>query len=420
MKALYIIKREYLENVRKKSFIISTLVAPIILLAFYAIPILAIFFVPSEQYSVAVLDHTGRIGDRYVASLTDTLKDGRPKYLAQNVQAAGQAYEEKKATLVAALDNDGLDIIIQIPTEALETGRVNYVSKDVFNENVTDYLRDQLNPILVASRLEGVGLDYEQVTRLTQRTRFNEQKITKGGMIEEGELIGEYVLVIIFVMILYTSLLTWGMAVQRGIIEEKSSRVIEVMLSSVEPRDLFIGKIIGIGSLGLTQVLVWAVMMFALNLSSGLATVQFMEYVNISGIEIFYFVLFFLLGFLFYASIFTIIGAVCSEERDAQNLQSIVILPLVLPIMTLFFIIQNPNTTFSVVLSLIPPFTPMLMLARVVLGEPSFWQVALGIVLLLVSTWLVILFSARVFRVGILMYGKPPSPREIIRWFRMA
>jgi ABC-2 type transport system permease protein len=216
------------------------------------------------------------------------------------------------------------------------------------------------------------------------------------------------------------ALLSWGILVQRSIIEDKRSRVIEVLLSSVEPRDLFIGKIIGVGSLGLTQIAIWGLIMLCAGLSSSIVIAEYANYVQVSVMDVVYFIVFFVLGFLLYSSIFTIIGAVCTTEQDAQQLQSIVVFPMVVPIMMMFLVVQNPNSTVSVVLSLIPLFAPMLMLSRVVISEPAVWQVALCIVLLVASIYGVIVFSARVFRTGILMYGKRPGLREIFRWSRYA
>jgi ABC-2 type transport system permease protein len=420
MKALYVIKREYLENVRKKSFIIGTILAPTILLLLYSIPILSMFFVPNEQISIAVLDRSGRVADAFIESLSDTLDDGRPKYIAASVTPSGGDFEGEKTGLVEDIQRNNLDVLIEVPEEALETGKINYISKDVFNERVVDDISDKLNTIIIMQRFSVQGLDFDVVSKLTEHTRLEEMKITKSGVLQEEQLVGKYILVVVFVMILYMSLLSWGISVQRSIIEEKSSRVIEVMLSSVEPKDLFLGKIIGVGSLGLTQIGIWAIIMLAIGFSSPFAAAQFATFVNISPAEVFFFVLFFVLGYTLYSALFTIIGAVCSTEQDAQQLQSLVILPLVIPIMLVFLVIQNPNATLSAVLSLIPLFTPMLMLARIVISEPSSWQIALSIVLLIISIYGVIAFSARVFRVGILMYGKRPSLKEIFRWSRYA
>jgi ABC-2 type transport system permease protein len=415
MKALHVIRREYVESARKKSFLISTILAPILLAVIYAVPVVTMFFIPPEQVSVAVLDRTGVLGERFVASLADTLHNGRKPYKAMVADPMDRDFDQYKKVLIESISAGALAVLIEIPEDVFEKGSVGYISKDRFDERVMDDIREKLNAIVIARRLQKEGLDFERVSALTEGIRLNEQKITKTGLLEGGEVVGQFVIVTVFVMMLYVTLLSWGIAVQRSIIEEKGSRVIEVMLSSVEPRDLFIGKIIGIGSLGLTQIAIWGVIIFAVGLSSSVAFAEFSQYVRVSLSDVVYFVVFFVLGFLLYSSIFTIIGAVCSTEQDAQQLQSVVVIPMIIPIMLTFFVIQNPNGTLGAVLSIIPFFAPMLMLARVVISDPSAWQVALSIGLLVATTYGVILFSARVFRVGVLMYGKRPSLREVMR-----
>lgn len=420
MKAAHIIRREYVESAKKKSFIISTILAPILLVLIYAIPIATMYFVPPEQVSVAVLDRTGLLAPGFVSSLSDTLGNGDRQYKVMIADPNDRDPEAYKTMLIESIKNNALHILIEIPSDVFDKGRVNYISKDYFNERVMDEVKGSLDSVVIAERLEREGMDYTRVSALTERIRLDEKKVTKSGVMEDKEVVGRFVLVTVFVMILYMTLLSWGIAVQRSIIEEKSSRVIEVMLSSVEPRDLFIGKIIGIGALGLTQIAIWGVIVFAVGFSSSFVFAQVSQYVSVSFTDLVFFVLFFILGFLLYSSLFTIIGAVCSTEQDAQQLQSVVVFPMVIPIMLTFFVVQNPNSTLAAVLSLIPLFTPMLMLARVIISEPSAWQVVLGIALLVASIYGVILFSARVFRVGVLMYGKRPSLREILRWYKYA
>jgi ABC-2 type transport system permease protein len=420
MKAAHIIRREYAESAKKKSFIISTILAPVLLVVIYGIPVAMMYFVPPETVSVAVLDRTGVLAPGFESSLSDTAGGGNRQYQVMIADPKDRDPESYKEMLIESIQNNALDILIEIPAEVFDKGRVGYISKDYFSEQVMDEVKATLDSVVIAERLEREGMDYTRVSALTERIRLDEKKVTKSGMMEDQEVVGRFILVTVFVMILYMTLLSWGMSVQRSIIEEKSSRVIEVLLSSVEPRDLFIGKIIGIGALGLTQIAIWSLIVFAVGFSSSFVFAEISRYVSVSFTDFLMFVLFFVLGFLLYSSLFTIIGAVCSTEQDAQQLQSVVVLPMVIPIMLTFFIIQNPNSTLAAVLSLIPLFTPMLMLARVIISEPAAWQVALGIGLLLVSIYGVILFSARVFRVGVLMYGKRPSLREIIRWYKYA
>lgn len=420
MKAVHIIKREYAESAKKKSFIISTILAPILMVVIYAIPIATMYFVPPERVSVAVLDRTGVLAAGFVSSLSDTADGGDEQYQVMIADPKDRDPDAYKTMLIESIKQNALDILIEIPPDVFDRGRVSYISKDYFNERVMDEIKATLDSVVIAVRLEREGMDYARVSTLTERVRLDEKKVNKSGMMEEQAVVGRFVLVTVFVMILYMTLLSWGISVQRSIIEEKTSRVIEVMLSSVEPRDLFIGKIIGIGSLGLTQIAIWGVIVFAVGFSSSFVFAEISRYVSVSFIDFVFFVLFFILGFLLYSSLFTIIGAVCSTEQDAQQLQSVVVFPMVIPIMLTFFVVQNPNSTLAAVLSLIPLFTPMLMLARVIISEPSAWQVVLGIALLVASIYGVILFSARVFRVGVLMYGKRPSLREIIRWYKYA
>jgi ABC-2 type transport system permease protein len=419
-KALHVIRREYLESARKKSFIISTILAPILILVVYAIPILTIFFIPPEEVSVAVFDRTGTVAHEFVSLFPSTPVAGGANYRFVIPDFRDRDPDEYLSILIASVDNNAIDVLIEIPEDVLETGRVNYISKDYFNERVMEEMRENLNSIVIAKRLANEGIDYDKVVALTDRIQFNEMKLNRSGVPEDMELVGEFFLVVVFVMILYMTLLSWGIAVQRSIIADKSSRVVEVMLSSVEPKDLFIGKIIGVGSLGLTQIGIWSLIMLGLGVSSSMVFPQLSEYVRIAPGDVIYFVVFFVLGFLLYSSIFTVIGSMCSTEQDAQQLQSIVVFPMLIPIMLVFVVIQNPSSVIATVLSLIPFFSPMLLLARVVISEPPWWEVALGFALLLVTIYGVIIFSSRVFRTGILMYGKRPGLREIIRWFRYA
>jgi len=419
-KALHIIRREYVESARRKAFIISTILAPLFIAAIYAVPFLAMFFVPPETVSVAVLDHSRSMAGEFVAGLSDTLESHHQQYKAMVADPMGRDPETYKEIMVQSIDAGALDVLIEIPEDVLETGRVRYISKDYFDERVMDEMRSKLSRLVVSKRLEKESLDFEKVSALTAPIALDQQKITKAGILEGGEVVGRFVVVAVFVMILYVTLISWGVTVQRSIIEEKGSRVIEVMLSSVEPKDLFIGKIIGVGSLGLTQIAVWSAMILIIGLSSAALFAQASQYIQVSVSDVVYFLLFYVLGFLLYSAIFTIVGAVCSTEQDAQQLQGVIMIPMIIPIMLTFLVVQNPGSLLGIVLSLIPLFTPMMMLARVVISDPPVWQVALSIVLLIASIYGVILFAARVFRIGILMYGKRPSLREILRWYKYA
>lgn len=420
MKTTHVIRREYVESVRTKSFIWSTILVPVFMLAFFAVPILFTTMVPDKQYDIAVLDHTGEIGDDFAASLTDTIESGERKYLTQVVSLAGPGAEAERAKWLEALRNGDVDIVVDIPLSVYEDAKVPYITREERSFQILEDFETNLTEIVIKRRLAREGLDYERVKKLATNVQLEMNQITSEGDVEEKSFLAEWGVVFVFVMILYTALLTWGIGISRSIVEEKGSRVIEVLLSSLKPKDLLFGKVVGIGLAGLTQMAIWGAVGLMLSLYAATATVEVLSNVHIDPIVFPYFLAFFALGFLLYASIFTLIGSVCSTEQDAQQLQGVVTMPMIVPILVLMLVVQSPNSVLATVLSLIPFFSPMLMLARIILLEPPLWQIILSIVILAVSIYWAVSFTGRVFRVGILMYGKRPNLREIVRWYRLA
>jgi ABC-2 type transport system permease protein len=369
---------------------------------------------------MSIVDRTGEIAELFAASLDDTLKDGRQKFIVNQVITEADDFDREFDRCVADLNNKIIDVVIDVPEDVFERGEIFYITIEQRSLRIIDNLEESLNDIVLRQRLAREGLDYERVTALTQGVSLEVRRTTRSGEMEERSFLGEWGLVFIFVMILYMALLGYGVTVQRSVIEEKSSRVIEVLLSSLSARDLFVGKIIGVGLVGLTQMMIWAVSGLAIGLYSYYAAAQVFQYINVPPLVLVFFVLYFVLGFLFYSSLFMIIGAMCSTEQDAQQLQGVITLPMIVPLLVLMLIIQSPNGIASVILSMIPLFTPMLMMARIVVLQPDLWQILLSMVIMLVSIAATITFAARVFRVGILMYGKRPSLREIFKWFKYA
>jgi ABC-2 type transport system permease protein len=416
MNALHIIRREYVELVRKKSFLIGTILVPVFMLAFLFVPLLLAFFEPDEQLSVAVVDHTGKVGVAFAASFDDSTEAGEPKYVFRQEPAT----PDRKAELIAALDRGDVDIVFEIPGDVFESSKADYITKEARSMQTQEKFEGKLTEIVIQERLSRRGLQLDQVGELTTRIDLREQYLGSSGDVEDKGFLTTWGLVFAFVMILYMALLTWGITISRTIIEEKGSRVIEVLLSSVDPRDLLMGKVVGIGLAGVTQMAIWAVMGLVVSAYGGAASISIFTKVSVPFSVFVYFVVYFVLGFLLYASMFTLIGAICSSEQDAQQLQGLVTMPMIIPILILMVIVQSPNSTLAVVMSLIPLFTPMVMLGRIVVLQPPAWQIIVSVVLMVVSIYMSISFSARVFRVGILMYGKRPSPREVVKWYRSA
>jgi ABC-2 type transport system permease protein len=268
-------------------------------------------------------------------------------------------------------------------------------------------------------RLDQEGLDAEQIGHLTRRVELRTLKVSKGKEMESG--FGQiYRNTFIFIFILYMTILLYGVTVMRGILEEKSSRIVEILLSSLTPSQLMAGKILGVGCVGLTQYLIWIISATSLGVI-GSTCLGLEEMTNaISLITLLYFLLFYLLGYFLYAALYAAIGAICTTEQEAQQIQFPLIAMLVIPLLVMPLIIRNPDGIAATTLSLIPFFSPTLMFLRINVATPPLSHILLSIGLLVVSILAMIMLVARIFRVGILMYGKRPSLPEVLRWLRAA
>jgi ABC-2 type transport system permease protein len=419
MKVFHVIRREYIENVRRRSFVISTMLVPLLMAAFFVLPVLLALFVPDRQYRVVVVDQVGGVASAVAKALDDTLKSGQPMYAVESVETPAD-FDAERAARIRAIQRGEVDIVVTVPSSVLADGKAEYVTREARNFNIFERFTDVVSDAVVARRLSAQGFDFERVKTLTEPVKMEMSRVSVTGEVEEKNFLAEYGLVFIFVMILYMAMLSWGITISRSIIDEKGSRVIEVLLSSLTARDLMLGKLIGVGLAGLTQLTIWAVLGLAMSSYAASSAVAVLASLHIPPAVFGYLILYFLLGFLLYSALFMTVGAACSTDQDAQQFQGLITLPMIVPLMTLMLLIQNPASTFAVVLSMIPLFAPMMMLARIILLEPPLWQILLSAALLLLAIYFSISFAARVFRVGILMYGKRANLRELVHWYRLA
>ncbi len=272
-------------------------------------------------------------------------------------------------------------------------------------------------------RLAQSGLDQALVHKLTRGVDIKTFKVSEEGTKEESGLVA-FGVSYVMIFILYMALIFYGQFVMRGVYEDKNSRVVEVVLSSVKADQLMAGKIIGIGGAGLTQFLVWALFIILAS-TYGVALMNIyapgagqIPLPSISFSVYLFFFIFFILGYFIYATLYATLGSMVTDEADAQSLQWPVTMLIVLGFLFMFFILNNPNSTLAVVLSLIPFFTPLLMFLRHSVGAAPLWQVLLSVVLMIVSIYGLIRLTGRIFRVGILMYGKKPTLPEVIKWIK--
>ncbi len=432
--AAHVFRREYLERVRSKSFVIITILTPLIFVVIVGLPIL-LAGRPGQRQRVAVVE-TGRDAGRLFGLLQERLGRGegapadapsrsgrldpRPSFqLRQEKIEPGREAETRKR-LQAEVLAERLDAFLWVDGDPTAGGRVEYSARNVTDFVALRTLENAVSSAVVKMRLTAHGIQPTDVEGLVKPVRLRTVRVTQQGSREDRGL-ATFMTSYFFVFVLYVTLALYGVAVMRSVIEEKASRIFEVLLASVRPIELLAGKILGVAAVGLTQYLAWTVLALLAGGGFGLAAVRAqLGDISLPGAMLFFFVLFFLLGFLLYSTMFAALGAMVNSEQEAQQLQILIMQFLIIPMLLLPLVLRSPNGTTATALSLIPVFTPMLMFLRITLVTPPSWQIGLSVALLLGMNAAVLWASARIYRVGILMYGKRPTLPELVRWLRTA
>lgn len=428
-----ILKREYLTRVKSKGFWIATLLLPVAMLVLTVVPTL-IAMKTRASLRLAVVDELGGIAagleERLAAAERDATsgggllrRDRQPEAASFRIEAV--PLDGDPAAVRDTLDRrvlaGELDAWIWISEAGLATDRVEYHAETVSNFITQGRLERALSRAVAAARLERAGLDVEQVQELTRGVDLDTIRVSKEGSRAEAGMAGFFLAYFLF-FLLYTMVTIYGQQVMNGVLEEKTSRIVEVIVAAVRPFDLLVGKLAGIGLAGLTQLGVWLAAMLlvstpgllgAMALGGGRMPV-------VSALHALHFLLLFLLGFFLFAALYAAIGAATNNPQEAQQLAVLALPFLIGPVLFLMPVINDPDSTLSVVLSLFPPFTPLLMMLRIAVKMPPPWQILLGYLLTAAFVVGLVALCARIYRVGILMYGKKPTFAELWRWIRYA
>jgi len=420
-KIFAVIKREYLQMVRTKGFILGTILGPVIIGLFIFVPVLVSVMSVGDQERIGVIDASQEVFQELENRMDFKLKDGRQRYVLESYKLTAGMDQLKESLNQKVLQGD-ISGYIYIPEDVIKGGTVEYTAEHVSDFEEISSISKVLNNVIVEKRLKQAGLNPEEISGYMEKVEFKTQKVTKKGVEEDTG--GTFIISYILVLILYMTLIFYGQIILRGVIEEKSSRVVEIVLSSLKPSQLMAGKILGIAAVGLTQYLIWAV--FGIGLSSYGRSLVTGFLPEASGFKIpsiptyvfVYFVVFFILGYFLFATLYAAIGSTVNSEKEAQQLVMPVTMMLVFPILLMMFVMRSPDSTLSVVLSIIPFFSPILMLLRICILLPSFIQIFSSIALLILTTMGMVWFAGKIYRVGLLMYGKRPSLPEIIKWVR--
>ncbi len=427
---LLVVQREYLERVSKKSFIFSTLLMPLLMVALMCAPILIQQATSPEAITLGVADTSGKIFPQLQST--------------ENVR-----FVNMDATPSAdALKNDSIDGYIIITSDILAKGsqpRVDLVLNATSNLQFEKEVASQLNDAIEKERL--LQYNISDLSSILNNVKSDVSlNLIRIDQEESGAMQTELsaVIGIIMSMLLYFFLLLYGIQVMQSIVEEKSNRVLEVIVSSIRPTQLLTGKIAGIGLVAVTQILIWAACLLVLSavvlpsllpadmvtdiqamqtgaqlsdvadveMISALATITNPAFI----LQLFFWLIIFLVGgFLLYSSLFAAVGSAVENIQDASQLQTIIIMPIIIAFFASMSVANAPDSSLISWLSMIPFTSPMVMMARIPFGIPV-WQIAVSAILLYASIFGAIWCAAKIYRVGIFMYGKKPNIREIIRW----
>lgn len=409
-KILTIVRWEYFTRIRSKWFIISTVVFPVIVVISMILPSVLMTSEESEYKIVGLIDETRLLAEQLESQLGAEyrLKDGSPKY--QVIVFKDTDTERAKSQAAALLDSSIINSYLVIPADVWDSSRVYYYARNIGNFRDQSELDRTVSRLIRSYKMQNAGLSSHLIKQVLSPIDFKVMQVTTGGKEKEGSEYLGYLMPIIFVLMLFFSIFTSAQILMRSVLTERSNRLVEILLSSVSPTELMSGKIIGLGLLGLTQLLIYLFLAYFVSSYKGL------ELFNLTTTAIF--LIYFVLGYLVYAAIFATLGAIFDNEQDAQSAVSIFSLITILPLILASYVISHPQSLTTIILSFIPIMTPFFMILRLGIFMPPLWELLGTMGILLISVWLLMLAAGKVFRVAILIWGKRPTLPEIWQWVR--
>lgn len=425
-KLAIIFKREYLTRVTSRAYILTTLLAPLGFLALIIIPVAIALLTPDTERTVAVIDRTEG------ANIAERMIERQPEVY---VSRPGLGEEDIRAQ-VSEGELEGYIVITEAMMQNEASPELIYGGSGGMGF-ITSVRRD-LNNSIRDARLDRAEVSDDVRSIMQQSISLSTRVLTDQGE-EEQDSSALFIVGLVLGFIMYMSMFLYGGIVMRGVIEEKTSRIVEVIVSSVRPFELLLGKVLGVGALAVTQFLFWGAAFLGI---SALSTPLFLFFAgNAGGADsqesiaaaqaeipftipdigvglILGFIVFFVLGYLIYSALFAAVGSALESETENQQLSLAVSLPIIIPIMFIGPISSEPDSMLAVVMSLIPMFSPILMPVRFAIMSVPAWQIGLSVALMIATFIGLMWVSARIYRVGILMYGKSASFKELLKWLR--
>jgi ABC-2 type transport system permease protein len=416
-KTWLIVKREYVTRVKSKGFVIGTVMVPLIGI----VTVLLIGFLARHQSDkalrIAIVDNAGGMAESTARGLGAVVSNGKPMFVIKET-IEKPASPDAEQNLRAKVNSGALDAYLVIPSDLDQSFELH--ARNTGNFGILAPLNGVLNQALIEERLRARGIEVDDLKQISRGAQLEVLKVSESGeSVERGQTIG---VGIGLVILLYMSLLMYGILTMRSVLEEKTTRTMEVLVSSVRPFELMAGKILGVAGVAFTQFFIW-IASLGLLLTYGAVMGAAMGGTSLPGVHIPISILiwtafFFFGGYFLYSSMFAAIGGACSSEQDAAQLQWLAMGPLMFSMFVYWVVLTNPSSTSSIVLSEIPFLSPVLMPLRISVQAPPVWQMVLSVALLFATIFCAIWASAKVYRIGVLMYGKRPTVPELVRWLR--
>ncbi len=438
-----VVKREYVQRVRTKMFIFVTILAPLVISLFAIVPAFIFSLRAGGPIKIAVVDETGSIYQRITDPLLKDRNQAEEEPAGDNANVLnannrspgrvpdkftdtrfeleliplnGRSIEQLRSELNQRVRAEDLDGYLILPAKLIQGQSPEFFGRNTGDVFTKEHLESVINRAVREERLATANIDVKVVRELSQPVDLRAFKVSERG--EERDSGEGFIMVFAAGFVIYLTILMYGQIILGAVIEEKETRIAEILFSSLKPFTLMVGKLIGISLVALTQLGVWGLVLavFAAIAAPELS----IRIPSIAPIVFVYFALFFLLGYFIYATIYALVGSMVTTAQEGGQLAMPIILLLVIGFYLAFPVIQSPDSSLAFWVSMVPFFAPITMLVRIVTLTPPFWQIALSLFIGFGTVMLLIWIAARVYRTGMLMYGKRASIPEVWRWVRQS
>ncbi|PYY20323.1 MAG: ABC transporter permease [Acidobacteria bacterium] len=419
-------RREYLETVRKKSFIVMTILLPAMMFGFTVLPSMIASKKSTESQKIVIATSDRQFGDDVRDKF---MKPPEKKVPARRgaADASTRSFEvqvdtnvspAEETVLTAKVSSHEIDGYLWAPASALSERKISYRSRASSDFETLGALSGAIREALLSQSFRKHGVPAEEVADILKPVNIDSKKV-ENGRVTDSSGIALFFTALLLMILLYVTILMYSMSVMRSVLEEKNSRIFEVLLSTATSKELMAGKILGAAAVGITQIAIWTLVTAPLAAQS---ISMFGESIRL-GLSIknmIFFGVFFVLGFLLYSALGAALGSAVNSEQEAQQFQFVIMMPLIVSAIFLTPVIQQPHSTLATVLSLIPFCTPLIMFTRILVETPPAWQIGLSLALLVGTIYAMLSICSRIYRIGILMYGKRPTLPEIVKWMKYA